>query len=188
MGDVRIPDDLDPADTAIRQALIDRLRMSRQDRGIMQSRVADQLGISGPAVHSLERRITWEARTIARYSRAIGWRIHWTAYDLAIPDDGDVMAIIIAAGDTSTPEREDRVAWLALCNDLVRVRRATCSAVEMARRAGLADTTVHDWEANPLGSTITAAQRHARALGGYLGWQLEKTAAPGAAPGPRRAG
>jgi hypothetical protein len=176
MGGVRIPADLDPVDTQVRQHLIDELRGTRERNGIGLRTVADLLGCSRTNVHAIEQRTTWEARTLARYARALGWRIEWVLADLELPDDGDVMAIVIAAGDTSTPERGDRVGWRAVCNDLVRVRRATVSVVELGRRLGLHENSLHDWEANYDGSTVFAAQRYARGLGGRLTWILHSEA------------
>lgn len=175
MGGVRIPDDLDPADALIRAGLIETLRHYRQLRDLTPRKVAQLLGVTRPAIVSLEGRTSWEQRTIARYARVVGCRVEWQIHDLVVPDDGDVMAVVIAAGDTSTADRADRVHWRAVCNDLVRIRRATCSAVDMGRRLGRHENAVHYWEANPDGSTVIAAQRHARALGGALGWRLHPT-------------
>lgn len=186
---MRIPADLHPADAQLRASLIGQLRASRYTQGIRRKDVADFLGIASPGVLAYEERTTWEARTIARYARAIGWRIEWVIADLELPDDGDVMAAVLAAGDMSTPEREDRARWRALCNDLVRIRRVTCTAVDMAARLGVHENTVHYWEANPDGSSVTAAQRHARALGGHLSWILYYVGTPisRATPAPREA-
>lgn len=178
MEGVRIPDDLDPADEQLRVSLSDTLRLSRETRGISRRQVADLLGVTVPAVWAAERRTTWEARTVMRYSRTIGLRIEWQLHDLAVPEDDDVMAVVIAAGDTSTPERQDRVHWRAVCYDLVRVRRATMTAVALAAALGVHENAVHHWEANPDGSTVISAQRHARALGGVLGWRLHETPTP----------
>lgn len=189
-GTVKIPADLDPADAQLRASLADTLRLSREARAISRQQIADYLGITAAAVWSVERaRTTWEARTIMRYSRTIGLRIEWVLHGLQIPDDGDVMAVIIAAGDTSTPEREDRVHWRAVCNDLVRVRRAALPATALAAQLGLFENAVNHWEANPDGSTVVAAQRHARALGGVLGWHLHEIPTPlvHRTPEPRRA-
>jgi DNA-binding XRE family transcriptional regulator len=176
MGCVNIPADLDPDDAVRREHLIDELRAAREALGLSRSDLADLLGVTTPNIHAIEKRTTWQARTIARYARALRSHIEWFLDDLELPDDGDVMAVIIAAGDTSTPERADRVAWRGLCNDLVRIRRATCSAVEMGRRLGIHENTVHHWEANPDGSSVIAAQRHARGLAGRLSWRLHTTA------------
>jgi len=186
---VRIPEDLDPADVQLRDSLIGTLRLSREARGIALRQVADLLGVTGVAIHALEHRTTWKAYTLARYARTVGWRIEWILHDLTVPDDGDVMAIVIAAGDTSTAERADRVHWRAACNDLVRIRRATTTAVAMAARLGVHENAVHYWEGNPDGSSVIAAQRHARALGGALGWHLHEVASPlvNPAPAPRKA-
>lgn len=186
---MRIPDDLDPADAQLRDSLAVTLRMSREARRISRQQIADLLGVTVPAVYALERRTTWQAHTVMRYARTIGWRIEWQLHDLHIPDDGDVMAIVIAAGDTSTPERADRVHWRAVCNDLVRIRRRRCTAVAMGAQLGVHENAVHAWEANPDGSSVIAAQRHARALGGVLGWRLHETPTTLAhhAPEPRRA-
>lgn len=187
MGGVRIPADLDPADAQVRQHLIDELRETRLRNRISVGAVANTLGCSRPHIYGIEGRITWEARTLARYARALGFRLEWVLADLELPDDGDIMAVILAAGDTSTPERADRVGWLTVCNDLVRIRRATVSAVEMGRRIGVHENTLHDWEANYDGSTVIAAQRYARALGGRFTWILHYDPRPAGIPGPRPA-
>lgn len=186
---MRIPDDLDPQDAQLRANLADTLRVSRETRGISLRQVGDVLGITGPAVHSLERRLTWEARTIMRYSRAVGFRIEWRLHDLELPDDGDVMTVILATGDTSTPERQDRVHWRTVCYDLTRIRRATLTATEFGAQLGIHENAVHHWEANPDGSTVVSAQRHARGLGGALAWWLHEVPSPLTArsPRPRRA-
>lgn len=186
---MRIPQDLHPADENLRQVLIDTLRLSREGRRLPRRPVADLLGTTIPAVHRLEHRTTWQARTVARYARTIGWRIQWQLCDLDIPDDDDVMATILAAGDTSTPERADRVHWRTVCYDLVRIRRATCTAGEMGRRCCCHENAIHHWEANPDGSSVIAAQRHARALGGMLSFLLHEAASPLVhhAPGQRNA-
>jgi DNA-binding XRE family transcriptional regulator len=177
MGGVHIPADLDPDDARRRSRLIDELRAAREARNLSPKNIADRLGVTAPNVYAIEGRTTWQACTISRYARAVGWRIEWLLEDITVPDDGDVMAIVIAAGDTSTPERADRVAWRALCNDLVRIRRATYSAVDMGRIIGIHENAVHHWEANPDGSSVIAAQRHARGLGGQLGWNLRPAGA-----------
>lgn len=186
---MRIPDDLDPADARIRSSLSDTLKVSRQARGITRRQVADLLGVTTQAVNGLEHRDTWEARTIMRYSRTIGHRIEWLLHDLAVPDDDDVMTVILAAGDTSTPERFDRVHWRTVCYNLVRARRAVCSAGQLAGRCAVSESAVLLWEANPDGSTVISAQRHARALGGALCWQLHGAPTPllHHAPAPRQA-
>jgi len=174
MRGVRIPADLDPDDARRRSELIDQLRAAREAAGLSRRNVADRLGVTAPNINAIEGRTTWQARVIARYARALGRRIEWQLEDLTIPDDDDVMALIIAAGDTSTPDRADRVAWRALCNDLVRIRRATYSVVDMAQRIGIHENAVHHWESHPDGSSIITAQRHARGLGGRLGWTLHE--------------
>src|SRR5438477_6249841 len=146
MEGVRIPRDLDPADEQLRVSLCDTLRLSREARAINRRQVADLLGVTVPSVYATERRTTWEARTIMRYSRAIGLRIEWELHDLPVPADDDVMSIIIAAGDTSTPERTDRVHWRAVCYDLVRIRRAATTAVALAGALGVYENAVHHWE------------------------------------------
>ncbi len=186
---MRIPDDLSPTDTLVREELASTLRTFRQARGITRRQVADALGVTAPVVHDLEGRITWTGRTIMRYARAVGYRIEWLIRDLVALDDDDVMAVILATADQSTPERADRVQWRILCYDLVRVRRATTTAATFGARLGIHENAVHYWEANPDGSSVIAAQRHARGLGGSLGWALHETPSPltGRAPQPRRA-
>ena len=175
---MHIPQDLDPVDAVVRKTLIDTLRLSREARGITTRQVADLLGTAKPAVPSLERRTTWGSRTITRYARTIGWRIEWLMHDLAVPDDGDVMALILSAANTSTPESADRVHWRIFCYDLTRIRRASCTAAEMARRLRVTESAVFYWEANPDGASVNSAQRHARALGGVLGWRLHEVSTP----------
>lgn len=174
MGGVRIPIDLDPADARSRAQLIDELRAARESQQMGLKEIAEQLDVTSPSVFGIEHRTTWQARTLTRYARAVGRRVEWLLHDLPVPDD-DVMSYVLAGADTSTPERADQVAWRLLCHDLVRTRRAMCSAVEMARRTGIHQNGVHHWEENPDGSSVIAAQRHARALGGRLGWRLHRT-------------
>jgi len=175
---MRIPDDLHDDDRLSRQQLIDTLRSSRKTRRLPLARIGRLLGISKTATAAIEDRTTWQARTIMTYARTIGWRIHWHPIDLTPPDDGDVMAAVLAAGDTSTPDREDRVHWRRTCYDLVRVRRDRITAVAMGELLGVTENAVHHWEANPDGSSVIAAQRHARALGGRLDWYLVACASP----------
>lgn len=184
---MRIPDDLHADDRLSRQQLIDTLRCSRKTRRLSLVRIGRLLGISTTATSAIEDRTTWQARTIMQYARTIGWRIQWHPIDLVPPDDGDVMAAVLAAGDTSTPVREDRVHWQRTCYDLVRVRRATITAVAMGKLLGVTENAVHHWETNFDGSSVIAAQRHARALGGRLDWALHPAVSPlvSVVPAPR---
>lgn len=175
---MRIPFDLHPEDQATRQHLITALRASRRERHITFARVGHLLGMTGTAVRGVEDRITWEALTLMRYSRAIGWRIEWRIHGLDIPDDDDVMAVILAAGDQSTPERADRVHWKTVCYDLVRIRRSMLTAVAMGSLLGVGENAVHYWEGNFENSSVIAAQRHARALGGRLDWEIYPCPSP----------
>ncbi len=169
---MRVPDDLDPQDRHIRLALIQTLGQIRQVDRVTLQKVADRIGVSRPAGRAVERSSNWEARTIMRHARALGWRLQWQLDQLVVPCDDDIMAIVIAAGDTSTPARQDAVHWRATWNDLRRVRRHAVSAVDMAARLGVTDNAVHYLETNPDGGAVISAQRHARALGGRLGWRL----------------
>ncbi len=175
---MRIPADLHPDDAATRRHLIDALRSSRQARALTYSRVGAHLGISGTAVRSTEERTTWQAVTLARYARAIGWRIEWRIHGLDIPDDGDVLAVILAAGSRATSVLADRSHWNCVCYDLVRIRRAETTAVGMARRLNVSENAVLFWEANFEGSSVISAQRHARALGGALDWEIYPSPSP----------
>ncbi len=175
---MRIPQDLHPDDAATRQHLIDALRSSRKTRRITSARIGALLGVTGPAIRKVEGHTTWQATTLMRYARAVGWRIEWRIHGLDLPDDGDVMAAILAAGDRSTAERADRVHWKCVCYDLVRIRRATTTAIDMGRRLGVGDASVHYWEGNFDGSSVISAQRHARALGGRFDWEIY----PGSSP------
>jgi DNA-binding XRE family transcriptional regulator len=169
---MRVPDDLDPEDRDIRLALIATLRHIRETDWITLRKISELVGVSRQAVRSVETSNNWEARTIMRHARALGWRIEWQLDRLVIPDDDDIMAIVVAAGDTSTPERADAVHWRATWNNLTRIRRATFTAVDMAARLGITDNAVHYLETNPDGGAVISAQRHARALGGRMGWRL----------------
>lgn len=180
---MRVPTDLHEDDPKSRLLLVDELRAVREEMGITTETVDAALGVSPGSTRSLERRTTWENGTIFRYARTLGRRLRFIVVDLAPPND-DIMAIVLAAGDTSTPERADRVHWRQVCNELRAIRRARFTAVDMARRLGVTENAVHYWETNPDGSTITSAQRYTRALGGHLGWELDKTL-PLVAPRPR---
>lgn len=181
---MRIPTDLHDDDLRSRLRLIDELRAVREDRGVSTKDLDAAFGVCDGTTRAMERRTTWEARTVFRYARALGRRLTFHLDNIDTPDDDDIVAIVLAAGDTSTPERADRVHWRQVCNELRRARRATHTAVAMAARLGVRETAVHYWEANPDGSTIISAQRHARGLGGTLGWTLTETAAH-ATPRPR---
>lgn len=175
---MRIPDDLHPDDAATRRHLIDALASSRRARRLGYHRVGRHLGISGPAIRALESRTTWKASTLMRYARAIGWRVEWRIHGLTVPDDDDAMATILAAGNRGTAELADRVHWKCVCYDLIRIRRAQTTAVGMARRLGISENSLHYWEGNFDASTVTAAQRHARALGGALDWEIHPSPSP----------
>jgi hypothetical protein len=175
---LRIPDDLHPDDAATRRHLIDALRSSRQTRHLTYARVGQHLGISGTAIRTVEDRTTWQGPTVMRYARAIGWRIEWRIHGLELPDDGDVMALVLAAGTRSSPELADRVHWKCVCYDLVRIRRAMTTGVDMARRLGVSENAVHYWEGNFEGSSVISAQRHARALGGAFDWEIYPSPSP----------
>jgi DNA-binding XRE family transcriptional regulator len=169
---MRVPTDLHPEDLQIRLALTRTLRRARDVDQITARTIADRVGVTPPAVRAVEHGSNWEARTIMRYARGVGWRIEWLLDDLPAPDDGDVMAIVIAALDTSTPERVDAVHWRTLWNTLLRVRRDRITAVEMACRLGVTENAVHWVETNTDGTAVITAQRHARALDGRLTWRL----------------
>jgi hypothetical protein len=187
---MRIPDDLHDDDRINRLRLIAALRWTRESRGASLARAGEYFGgVSAAAVHSLEHRTSWSAVTIMRYARVIGFRIEWVISGLDLPDpDGDVMYAVLAAGDTSTPVKADRVHWRRTCYDLTRHRRATISAVAMGARLRLNQNTVHHWEANPDGASVITAQRHARALDGQLGWRLHEVRSPIPMPVPLQRG
>lgn len=169
---MRVPTDLHPEDLQIRLALTRTLRRARDVDQLTLRRVADRIGVSPPAVRAVEQGSNWEARTVMRYARACGWRIEWTLFGLTVPDDNDVMAIVVAALDTSTPERADAVHWRTVWNNLRRVRVAQVTAVAMACRLGVTENAVHWAETNCEGTAVITAQRHARALGGRLAWRM----------------
>ena len=172
---MRVPADLHPEDLKIRLALSRTLRRAREIDQLYARNIAEKLGVTRRAVTALESSSNWEARTVMRYARAIGWRIEWTLHDLVPPgdDDDDIMAIIIAALDTSTGERVDAAHWRTVWNTMRRIRRNShITAVALAARLGATENAVHWAETNTDGSSVIAAQRHARALDGRLTWRL----------------
>ena len=184
---MRVPTDLHEDDLASRIALADELREIREAAGITSGDLADILGVTRTAVRALERRTSWEAPTIMRYARPIGRRIEFYLDGLELPDDDDVMSLIYAAITPASPEQEDKAHWRQVCSDLRRIRRANHTAVGFARLLGVNENAVHYWEANPDGSSIISAQRHARALGGRLLWRLHEISGAACIPAPRRA-
>lgn len=168
---MRVPVDLHGDDLTMRLQLIDQLREIREAE-MSTAELDVGLGVAHGTSRALERRTSWEASTLLRYARAVGRRVVFDLHDVRIPDDGDLTAIVLAAGDTSTPEREDRVHWRRVCNQLRRARRANHTAVRFAARLGVTENAVHYWEAHPDGSSLIAAQRHARGLDGWLGYHL----------------
>lgn len=175
---MRVPVDLHNDDLTARLLLIGELRASREARGISTAELDAALGVAQGTNKALERRTSWEARTIQRYARALGRRLTFTINNICIPDD--VTAVVLAAGDTSTPERVDRVHWRVTCHQLQLARRARFTAVAMAARLGVTENAVHHWEANPDGSSLISGQRMARALDGWLGWDLTDSPASAA--------
>ncbi len=169
---MRAPNDLDPEDRSIRIALGRTLRQIRDVDNISIRRIADRVGVAPAAVRNVEQHHNWTARIISRHARALDWRIEWVVDGLTVPTDDDIMAVIVAAGDTSTPERADAVHWRTTWNNLRRIRRGTCTAIRLASILGVTDNAIHYAETNPDGTTVITAQRHARALGGRLGWRL----------------
>lgn len=174
---MRTPDDLHPDDQTARTVLLAQLVATRKHRGLTCRDLDAALGVGAGNASSFERRITWEARTVQRYARALGLRLNLHLHRLPVPGDADVMDALYQAADTSTPHLADRTHLRTVCNNLVRVRRHHVSAAEMGRRLAVHAHTVYWWEANPDGSSILAAQRYARALGGHL----TLTLTPGAA-------
>jgi DNA-binding transcriptional regulator YiaG len=184
---MRVPTDLHEDDLAMRIALADELREIREARGIDTGDLAAILGVTRTAVRALERRTSWEAPTIMRYARPIGRRIEFYLDGLEVPEDDDVISVIYAAIEPSSPEQEDKAHWRRICNDLRRIRRANHTAVSFARTLGVNENAVHYWEANPDGSSIISAQRHARGLGGRLGYRLHEISGAACIPAPRQA-
>ncbi len=169
---MRVPTDLHPEDLQIRLALTRTLRRAREVDQLPARTVGDRIGVTPQAVRAVEAGANWEARTIMKYARGCGWRIEWMLTGLVVPKDDDIMAIVIAALDTSTPERFDAAHWRTIWNTLRRVRRAQLSAVDMAVILGVTENAVHWVETNTDGTAVITAQRHARALDGRLSWRL----------------
>jgi DNA-binding XRE family transcriptional regulator len=176
---MRVPVDLHPDDLKTRLLLINELRAGRETLGISTTDLDAALGVAEGTNKALERRTSWEARTMQRYARALGRHLTFTIHNIRIPDD-DVTAVVLAAGDTSTPQRVDKVHWRVTCHQLRAARRHRFTAVAMAARLGVTENAVHYWEANPDGSSIISAQRWARALDGWLGYDLTGSPASGA--------
>jgi DNA-binding transcriptional regulator YiaG len=181
---MRVPVDLHEDDLASRIALAGQLRGARAARGFSAADLAETLGVTAAAVYAFERRTSWEAATVMRYARATGGRVTFHLEGLELPDDGDIMSLIYGAVSAATSSQEDQAHWRQVCSDLRRIRRATHTAIGFAKILGVNENAVHYWEANPDGSSIIAAQRHARGLGGRLLWRLHETVA--AVPAPRR--
>ena len=176
---MRIPKDLTEADLASRLHLGYALRTRRLAANITTRDLGTTLGISDAAVRGTELRSSWQARTVMRYARGIGHQIRWSLVGLVVPDDDDVMAVIYDTISTEQvpAEQADKNHWRTLCNDLCRIRRHCLTTTAMSKRLNIKTTAVHYWETNPDGSSVIAAQRHARALGGHLTWNLLPAAA-----------
>jgi DNA-binding XRE family transcriptional regulator len=176
---MRTPTDLHPDDRRDREHLAHTLDQLRIRHRISRAHIARELHVTAPAVTAFARRHSWSARTVMRHARALGYRLQWHLNGLSIPDDdGDILAVIYTVIPTTSSDQQDHQHWLAVCNDLRRVRRATCTTSDMAARLGVTDNAVRHWETNPDGSSVNSAQRHARALGGTLGWSIQHAGTP----------
>lgn len=169
---MRVPQDIHPDDPVVRDDLARQL-IAAEAAIYPHPRDLDAAwGLATGTTAAMHKRTTWRASTAQRWARAVGRRLTFELEGLVVPDvedDSDWTALLLSAGDTSTPEREDRVHLLTVCNDLVRVRLAAgVTAVAFATRLGLTENAVHWWQGNPDGTTITAMQRYARGLGGAV--------------------
>lgn len=184
---MRIPTDLHEDDLLTRIRLAGELREIREAKGITTADLGVALGVTKKAVQGLERRTSWEAPTIMRYARPIGRRIEFYLDGLELPDDDDVISIIYASMEPTSPGQEDKAHWRQVFNDLRRIRRANHTAVHFATLLGVTENAVHYTETNPDGASIISAQRHARALGGQLLYRLHEISGTACVPGPRKA-
>lgn len=167
---MRVPHDIDPSDPAIRAALAGRLIATEAGLYPHPRDLDAAWGVAIGTTAAMHKRTTWRVSTVQRWARAVGLRLTFELEGITVPDDDDdLTALLLAAGDTSTPEREDHVHLLTVCNDLVRARLAAgWTAVAFAAELRLTENAVHWWQANPEGTTLIAMQRYARGMGGAV--------------------
>jgi transcriptional regulator with XRE-family HTH domain len=176
---MRVPDDIDSGDRHQRGRLARNLIKSREAAGVTTEELGRRLGVTGTAVAAMERRRTWEVRTVQAWARALGRRLHLELVDLDVPDDLDVDLLTYeAARETATdPADVDRAELRIAHRNLVRVRYAAdVSDVEMGHRLGITDNAVRYFDQHPDGVSLVGLQRYARALGGRLRPTLNRRA------------
>lgn len=167
---MRIPHDIHHDDPAARTMLAEQLMTVERLLYRTPRELDAAWGLAPGTTAAMHKRTTWRAATAQRWARAVGRRLEFRINDIELPDPGDDWtAALLTVADTSTPEREDHIHLLTVCNDLVRARLyAGWTAVAFAEKIGVTENAVHWWQANPEGTTLTALQRYARGLGGSI--------------------
>lgn len=166
---MRAPTDLHPADRANRDQLASQLRQIRVNLGISGAHLGTMLGYTHKSsVGAMERRRSWEIRTLQAWARALHHQFTLTITGLAVPRDGDPLNAIYANQQPSAPAAIDRLLLRRTVNDLARIRRSRMSAERLASLIGCTEEVVCWSESNPDGARLASVQRVARALGGAL--------------------
>ncbi len=167
--------DLCDDDVAARLKLIRDLAAIRVAAGLSGRDLGGRLGVTGGAIHHLERTTNPWVGTVQRYARSLN---HVATFELrGLADPGDPAATLwrdMAAaardhGGADTYRRAALVATLAAAR-----RAANLLQVDVAARLGVSHVSVSQLErCGRDDHAVAMVQRYARAIGGWLHLELQ---------------
>lgn len=169
---MRVPHDIDDGDRRQRSRLARNLIRSRQRLGLTQDDLGSRLGVTGAAVRSMEHRLTWEARTVQAWARALDRELHLELVGITVPTDCDIPTLtyeLALEAPLTDPADIDLLRLRLTHRRLLRSRWAAgITDVQMGQRLGIGDNAVRHFDQHPDGTTLIGLQRYARALDGRL--------------------
>ncbi len=169
--DVWPPQDIDDTDQTIRRQLAATLIRTRKDAGMSQDALAARLGVTQEAAGAMERRTTWQIRTVQRWARALDRVLHLHLRDLPLPPEPDITTITYQAALHTAPDpaSHDRAALHLTHHTLNQARRqAAITDTDLATQFGVTTNAVRWFWDHPDGITLIGLQRTTRAAGGHL--------------------
>lgn len=165
-------------DQKVRVDLRDHFIAMRKLANMSQRDVAIRLGRHKSAVSLIESRTDWRCRTAQRLFRAIDCRLSYEVHELPELDPDDAFVAVLTAKPPRSPAAED-IRNCALAHYRIVHARLILGRTQgwVAEQAGMNEKAFSEWErtANQ-DSLVSSLQRGARALGGYLGFQVTKLA------------